>query len=145
MDDQSLLLIRKSFLRLIPVAEIAEKVFYEHLILLEPELSKGHLRDGLAAWRALARLIECVPRKGKIARYARRLGFLFASHGLKPSRYRSLQQALLWTARHLSQDTVDDTAVAAWRQFFAEVEHHMKSGAREYARNARRNMIHSGR
>ncbi len=145
MDEHFLSLLRKSFLRLIPVAEIAEKIFYEHLILLEPELKGNNAGDGLAAWRALAKLIECVPCKDQLARYAKRLGFLFASHGLKPTRYRSLEQALLWTARHLSHEAVDDTSVAAWRQFFAEVEHHMKVGAREHARIARQSKIHSGR
>lgn len=145
MDDQSLLLVRKSFLRLIPVAEIAEKVFYEHLTLLEPELGADYGQDELAAWRALARIIECVPHDGRMPRYAARIGFLYAKRGLSPKRYRSVEQALLWTVRHLPHEAMDERAIGAWRQLFANVEHHMKSGAREYARVARQNKIRSGR
>lgn len=145
MDDQSLALIRKSFLRTIPVSEIAEKVFFEHLMIIEPELTFAFSSERLIAWRAVAELIDLMPSDGRMPRYARKLGYLCAGFGLTPKRYRSIEQALLWTVRHLTQDLLEDGTIGAWRSLFAEVEHHMKEGARRHTRAAERVRLHSGR
>jgi len=144
MNTKSLSLIQKSFLQIIPMSDIAETIFYEHLLLLEPELAIGSKSSQLTVWKALARLIELVPASERMNRYAHRLGYLCADRGLYPSTYPSIAQALLWTGRHLVPNHPDEETIDAWRQLFAVVAHHMKAGAQRHPSVGIATVSHSG-
>ncbi len=130
MENKILEPVRKSFVRLIPMSDIAEKLFREHLSLIEPSFNLEAARPELSAMRTLARLIDSAHDEDRGRRMARRLGFVFAKHGLTPESYVFVERALLWTLRHVpAQDTANEDTIQAWKQLFTKLKHDMSEGA----------------
>lgn len=133
MDEKSLTLVRRSFLRLIPVSEIAVDMFRERLVLLSPELGPLLRRRGayseLGLSRTLALMVEALSEPDRMVRLARRIGYRYSHLGVKPEHYPAVGDALIWTLGHLVEETMGKDAVQAWREAYDVLSKHMAEGA----------------
>ncbi len=134
MQPEKILLINRSFVRLIPYSEVAVRVFWERLLLIDPSLkgslesSLGRERDQLA--KALALMIESLRDPRRLRRYSQFLGYRYGRNGIGPESYVSIQDAMLWTLQHLVPD-VSEATMDAWREGLALCATHMEEGHNE--------------
>ena len=110
-------LIRDSFHRLTPDAEVAE-MFYNRLFEIAPELRSMFRSDmtgqGMRFIRTLRVIVQNLDEPEALHHYLETLAEGHAAYGVKPEHFHPMGQALIWTMRQAMGEEFPEGADIAW-------------------------------
>jgi nitric oxide dioxygenase len=110
-------LIRDSFHRLEPDAEVAE-MFYDRLFEIAPELRAMFRSDmtgqGMRFMSTLRVIVQHFDEPEALRPYLEKLAKGHAAYGVKPEHFRPMGQALIWTMRKTLGEAFPEGADIAW-------------------------------
>lgn len=111
-------LVRDSFRRLIPDAEVAE-MFYERLFTIAPELRAMFRGDmtgqGMRFMRTLRVIVQHLDEPEALRPYLENLAKGHAVYGVKPEHFHPMGQALIWTMKETMGEAFPEGADIAWQ------------------------------
>jgi hemoglobin-like flavoprotein len=128
-------LVEQSFARLVPIAEIAAKLFYARLFEIAPDLRGTLFRQvDMAAQRkklilVLALAVKSLRQPDALLPMLRDLGRRHVRYGVLDEHYDTVGLALLWTVERTVGGAFTPEAREAWRSVYALVADTMKAGA----------------
>ena len=121
-------LIRDSFHRLEPDAEVAE-MFYDRLFDIAPDLRSLFRSDmtgqGMRFMRTLRVIVQNLDEPEALHPYLQRLAQGHAAYGVKPEHFHPMGQALIWTMRQALGEDFPEGADAAWEAAYDGLAHEM--------------------
>ena len=121
-------LIRDSFHRLEPDAEVAEK-FYDRLFEIAPELRALFRSDmtgqGMRFMRTLRVIVQHLDEPEALHPYLELLAKGHAAYGVKPEHFHPMGQALIWTMQEALGETFPEGAAAAWEAAYDHLAQEM--------------------
>lgn len=141
MTPDQIHLLRKSFSRVEPQAQIAVLSFYRHLFLLAPELkplfrtSIEEQSSRLVEFLSLA--VNLTDRPASLETELRQLGARHVLYGVKEEHYDLFLRALMEMLGNVLGSKFTPATRAAWHEFLTFMANAMKQGAAIYlARDA---------
>jgi hemoglobin-like flavoprotein len=133
MNPSQIKLVQQSFARVLPIADQAAAMFYQHLFELDPELEilfKGDMRQqGKRLMNMLAVAVRGLNDLPGFAPGLRDLGARHNFYGVKPADYATVGSALLWTLNEGLGAEFTDEVKEAWTAVYAVLSDTMKSAA----------------
>ncbi len=137
MNQQQIDLIQDSFRQVVPIKDLAAKMFYERLFELDPSL-KPLFRTSLAEqgqklMAALATVVGGLKNWQRIEPVVRELGRRHVAYGTRPEHYDTVGAALLWTLEQGLGDAFSDEVKAAWTAAYQDVASTMIDAAKTQA------------
>lgn len=135
MNADEIAILNRTFVILIPFADLAPRLFQDRLLVLEPELrtlavGSIPLQTEVLA-KLLAHMIQALGHPDQGERVARYVGFRYSQVGLEPRHYPSIVESMIWAFRHLLGDSLGTDEELAWRNGFAVLARHMEAGAKQ--------------
>ena len=121
-------LIRDSFHRLRPDAEMAER-FYDQLFKIAPELRSMFRSDmtgqGMRFMRTLRVIVQNLDEPEALHPYLEKLAQGHAAYGVKPEHFHPMGRALIWTMQEALGEEFPEGADAAWEAAYDHLAHKM--------------------
>jgi hemoglobin-like flavoprotein len=128
-------LLRVSFQRLLPNAELVAELFYERLFLLDPSLRPLFRGDMRSQGRKLMSVLQVVvahaDRLEVLTPVVRGLGQRHVGYGVRDEHYETVRSALIWTLQQTLGDDLTPATAAAWADMYDQVASVMRSAAHE--------------
>jgi hemoglobin-like flavoprotein len=125
-------LVRESFGRIAPIADVAGALIYERIFFLAPE-ARGLFGDDIAAqgarlMHAVARAVEALDRPEELRPFLERLGERHVRYGVVPAHFEVVGAAVMWAlgqglGEHFTKDVSD-----AWATVFGSIQEAMLVG-----------------
>ena len=145
MTAQEIALIRKSYARVMPIADQAAALFYARLFELDPSLresiSGDRAEQGRKLMHMLAFVVNGLDRLDHLVRAVRHLGLRSSVQPVREDQYETVGEALLWTlAKGLGDEFTLDTRIA-WGKTYWMLAETMKAGVRDSAAKAARAFV----
>lgn len=129
----SIALVRHSFARVQPAAQLAASRFYAHLFEAHPELRplfKGDLQaQGAKLMEMLATAIDLLTRPWGLAPVLRRLGERHAGYGVQPGHYRAVGTALIKALQDTLGPEFGPEERRAWGHVYGRISEAMQMAA----------------
>lgn len=130
LTSEQIELIRDSFHRLEPDAEVAEK-FYDRLFEIAPELRSMFRSDmtgqGMRFMRTMRVIVQYLDEPESLRPYLRKLAEGHAAYGVKAKHFKPMGQALIWTMRQALGDEFPEGADDAWEAAYELLAYEMVS------------------
>ena len=121
-------LVRDSFHRLQPDAEMAER-FYDRLFKIAPELRSMFRSDmtgqGMRFMRTLRVIVQNLDEPEALHPYLEKLAQGHSAYGVKPEHFHPMGQALIWTMQEALGEEFPEGADAAWEAAYDHLAHKM--------------------
>jgi hemoglobin-like flavoprotein len=126
-------LVRDSFAKIAPNAEVAAGMFYDRLFALDPSmrpLFKGDMAEqGRKLMKVIATAVANLHRLEAIVPTVQDLGRRHVGYGVKPAHYQTVAAALLWTLeRGLGKEFTSETR-QAWVECYTTLASTMQQAA----------------
>lgn len=135
MTTEQVQLLRDSFARVEPQAEIAALVFYRHLFTLAPELralfNTSIELQGRKLMESLRYTIATLEKPAELVPVLEGMGRRHVTYGTKNEHYALVQQALLQMLSEVLGRNYTAATAAAWREALEFVSAAMQRGASE--------------
>jgi hemoglobin-like flavoprotein len=111
-------LVRDSFAKIAPNAEVAAGMFYDRLFVLDPSL-RPLFKDGMTEQRRklmtmIGTVVANLHQLDTIVLAVQDLGRRHAGYGVAPSHYKTVAEALLWTLEQGLGDEFTSETRQAW-------------------------------
>ena len=134
MTPEQVQLVRRSFARLQPQAELVAKLFYSHLFQIDPGLQPLFRSDmepqGRRLMQMLAAAVALLDHPDKLLPVLRDLGERHAGYGVQPEQYATVGEALIDTLGvSLGAQRFDAATREAWTTAYALVTETMLEAA----------------
>ena len=133
MTPETVKAVRRSFLKVAPIADEAAAMFYERLFEIAPEvrpLFKADLSDqGRKLMKTLGFAVASLDDLDRLVPALENLGQAHDGYGVEPAHYDSVGEALLWTLEQGLGDEFTPEIKAAWTEVYGVVADVMKSAA----------------
>ena len=135
MDLQQINLIRESWAKASPVADVVIKLFYNKLFELDPSL-KAMFNNDMAKQRkaltaTLNTIVNNLDKLDTIIPVAQNLGKRHVGYGVKDKHYDTVATALLWAFEHSLGDEFTPQTKQAWTLAYTTLATVMKEAAAE--------------
>jgi len=138
MTPEQVQLVKTSFASVLPIAERAGMMFYDHLFELDPTLRpmfKGDISEqNRALMRMIASAVNGLDRLETIVPTVQALGVRHAGYGVVDAHYQTVGKALLWTLQQGLGDGFTPEVAEAWTAAYGLLAGTMQSAAREARR-----------
>ena len=129
LTAEQITLVKDSWAKVVPIAEIASELFYERLFFVNPELRPYFEGVNLPAQRsklikAINMVVVSLDRIETLVPMIGELGKRHVSYGVKDEHYQQVGEALLWTLKTGLKKHWNGEVKAAWTaayQLLAEV------------------------
>src|SRR5438874_235228 len=133
MKSSQITLVQSTFDRILPISDVAARIFYDRLFHLDPSLRRlfnGDLRmQGKKLMDALSIVVGNLNRPDRIVPGIRALGRRHAAYGVQSQHYTTVGEALLWTLEHGLGDEFTTEARRAWAAAYDLLAATMKEAA----------------
>jgi hemoglobin-like flavoprotein len=138
MTPQQKMLIHNSWRQVVPIADIAAKMFYDRLFEIDPGLRPLFVRTDMATQRtklvqALATVVGALDQVEDIVPVLEDLGRRHAGYGVKDSHYDTVGAALLWTLEKGLGEAWTPAVNNAWAAAYTLVATVMRNAAASVA------------
>jgi hemoglobin-like flavoprotein len=123
MTPRQVELIRESWTKVEPIADVASTLFYDRLFELDPTLRRLFRRTDMAQQKKLLMqtltvVVRSLDRLEQILPAIQALGRRHAGYGVRPGHYDLVGQALLWTLGQGLGDGFTPDVQDAWTQAY---------------------------
>jgi len=137
MTPEEIKLVKDSWVKVMPITEIAAELFYGKLFELDPSLKpmfKGDMKEqGRKLMAILNTAVNALDKLDTIVPAIQDMGKRHVNYGVKDEHYDTVGEALIWTlGAGLKDDFTEDTK-AAWIGVYTLVSTTMKEAAAEIA------------
>jgi hemoglobin-like flavoprotein len=133
MKSSQITLVQSTFDRILPISDVAARIFYERLFHLDPclrRLFNGDSRmQGKKLMDAIAIIIGNLNRPERIIPGIRALGRRHAAYGVQEHHYETFGDALEWTLEHGLGDAFTADVRSAWSAVYDLLSETMKQAA----------------
>lgn len=133
MNPQHIVLVRRSFAAVEPIAGAAAALFYEHLFRADPSLRglfKGDMTEqGSRLMTMIGGALTLLDRPNSLLPVLRQLGARHGGYGVRASHYDTVGAALLQTLADGLGEAFDDETRAAWVELYGVIARTMQEGA----------------
>ena len=140
MTPQQLNQVQTSFIKIVPIADLAAALFYGRLFEMAPEtraLFCGDMgRQGRKLMAALATVVNSLGDFEAIVSVARDLAKRHVAYGVTPEHYAIVGAALLWTLEQGLGDEFTPALRAAWEAAYCALSEVMIASAYPASRQA---------
>jgi hemoglobin-like flavoprotein len=133
MTPQQVNQVQTSFIKIVPIADLAAALFYGRLFEMAPEtraLFRGDMdRQGRKLIAALATVVNSLGDFEQIVPIACDLAKRHVTYGVAPEHYALVGSALLWTLEEWLGDEFTPSLSAAWRAAYCALSEVMIASA----------------
>ena len=138
MTPRQITLVKRSWQRVLCVAELAPELFYRKLFAFDPDLERLFHGDMAAQGRKLMAMLDLVvsrlDRLDEVLPGVVALGRRHVAYGVEDAHYDTVGAALLCTLRAALGDELDGETEAAWAVAYGTLANVMKAAAAEARR-----------
>ena len=134
-------LVKETWEKVIPISDIAAKIFYQRLFDQNPEIKP--LFDGADLPQQRKKLVKAInmvvvslERIENLIPVIRDLGQRHVSYGVEDKHYGQVGEALLWTLEVGLKDAWNEEVATAWTNAYSLLAAVMIEGANESSLNA---------
>src|SRR5438874_12733223 len=135
MKSSQITLVQSTFDRILPISDVAARIFYDRLFHLDPSLRRlfnGDLRmQGKKLMDAVSIIVGNLNRPDRIVPGIRALGRRHAAYGVQERHYETFGDALIWTIEHGLGDAFTPDVRSAWAAVYDLLAETMKEAANE--------------
>ena len=132
-----IMLVRRTFDLVVPIAGVAADLFYDRLFYIAPSLRgmfPSDMRDQKRKLMVmLAAAVHGLTDLDALAPKLMELGARHAGYGVKDSHYKAVGEALIWTLERGLADAFTPQVERAWVRVYLLVAATMQAGADEVA------------
>jgi hemoglobin-like flavoprotein len=133
ITNEQKMLVQTSFEKVLPIAEVAAKLFYDRLFELDPSLRllfKGDMAEqGKKLMMMLRIAVKGLDRLDELVPAVQQLGQRHSGYGVQDSHYVTVGDALIWTlAMGLGEDFTPETK-DAWVVVYTVLADTMKAAS----------------
>ena len=137
MNPEEVKLVKESWAKVAPIADVAAELFYGKLFELDPSVKpmfKGNMTEqGRKLMSMLTMAVNSLDNLESIVPAIQAMGKRHVGYGVKDEHYDTVGAALIWTlGQGLKDDFTEDTK-AAWLGVYTLVATTMKEAAAEAA------------
>jgi hemoglobin-like flavoprotein len=129
------LLVRESFIRVLPIANIAAGLFYQRLFELDPSLRvlfKGDMTEqGRKLMSTIKMAVYSLERWDEIRPALQELGRRHAHYGVTAKHYDTVAEALLWMLAQGLGEAFTPEVREAWIELYTSIAATMQEAAAE--------------
>jgi hemoglobin-like flavoprotein len=133
MTPETIHLVRSTFARVLPVADLAASQFYDRLFTLDPSLRRLLAADleqqKHALMATLGLLIGYLDRPEELEPIVEQLGLRHAGYGVQAAHYATVGSALLWTLEQGLGPAFTPAVRAAWTDVYDFLATTMRAAA----------------
>ncbi len=133
MTPQEKALVRDSFKLVVPIADQAAALFYDHLFEIAPQyraMFKGDMKaQGKKLMQTIGVAVAHLDKLDDIVPTVQQLGQRHGGYGVKPEDYDTVGEALLWTLEKGLGDAFTPDVKAAWATVYGILADVMKQAA----------------
>ena len=133
MTPQRIAAVRSSFAGVMPIADQAAALFYDHLFAADPSLRRLFRSDlahqGERLMSMIGAAVGLLDQPARLMLVLRALGQRHADYGVLPSHYATVGAALLRTLRDGLGDAFTPEVEQAWAAMYALVAREMQAAA----------------
>lgn len=137
MDEEKILLVKDSWVKVMPISEQAAGLFYGKLFELDPELKDLFPGDMEEQGRRLMAMIDTavngLDRLLEIVPAVEALGERHVGYGVKDKDYDTVGEALVWTLATGLGEAFTNDVKAAWIEVYTLLADTMKGAAAKVA------------
>ena len=137
MSPDQIALVQDSFKDIVPIKDLAAKIFYERLFELDPGLkplfTTSLHQQGQKLMSAMAMIVGGLRSWERIEPAVREMGQRHVGYGVKPEHYDTVGAALIWALEHALADGFTDEVKAAWTTAYESIAGTMVDAARTQA------------
>ena len=135
MTPDQITLVKESWVKVLPISEIAAELFYGKLFELDPgvrSMFKGDMKEqGRKLMAILNTAVNALDKLETIVPAIQEMGKRHVTYGVKDEHYETVGEALIWTlGAGLKDDFTKDTKTA-WITVYTLVADTMKAAALE--------------
>ena len=132
-----IMLVRKTFDRVVPIAGVAADLFYDRLFYLAPSLRHmfpDDMRDQKRKLMVmLASAVQGLSNLDSLAPQLMALGARHSRYGVKDEHYKVVGEALIWTLERGLANAFTPEVERAWVRVYLLIAATMQAGADEVA------------
>ena len=126
MSPENKALVKSTWAKVVPIAEIAATLFYQRLFVLDPSLQPMFAKSDMADQRrklmqALAAVINGIDHLEPLIPVLENLGARHRRYGVVDAHYDTVGAALLWTLAQGLKEIWTPAAEAAWTEAYGTV------------------------
>ena len=137
MTPRQKLLVQQSFAEVVPIADVAARLFYARLFDLDPSLESLFTGDmdeqGRKLMQMLTVAVRGLDRLDELVPAVRALGERHVRYGVRDEHYATVGSALLWTLELGLDEAFTPEVRDAWAAVYTVLADTMKQGAAEAA------------
>jgi nitric oxide dioxygenase len=141
VTPEQIALVKETWSRVIPISEIASRLFYDRLFETSPHLAPMFYGVDLVSQRqklvkAINMMVMSLERIDTLIPEIRELGKRHLNYGAEEAHYAEVGAALLWTLEAGLGDNWSREAETAWTNAYQLLASVMLEGAKEGMQNA---------
>jgi len=137
MNPEEVKLVKESWAKVAPIADVAAELFYGKLFELDPSvkpLFKGSMiEQGRKLMAMLTMAVNSLDNLESIVPAIQAMGKRHVGYGVKDEHYDTVGEALIWTLGQGLKDDFTEEAKTAWVGVYTLVATTMKEAAAEAA------------
>ena len=135
MTEQQVRLVQQTFMRVLPISDLAAQLFYKRLFELDPSLRpmfKGDMQEqGRKLMQMIGMTVQGLSVPGEIMGLVADLGRKHVEYGVIDAHYDTVRTALMWTlSQGLGADFTPEVKTA-WTEAYEFLAKVMKDAAAE--------------
>ena len=135
MTEQQVRLVQQTFMRVLPISDLAAQLFYKRLFELDPSLRpmfKGDMQEqGRKLMQMIGMTVQGLSVPGEIMGLVADLGRKHVEYGVIDAHYDTVRTALMWTlGQGLGADFTAEVKMA-WTEAYEFLAKVMKDAATE--------------
>ena len=135
MTEQQVRLVQQTFMRVLPISDLAAQLFYKRLFELDPTLRpmfKGDMQEqGRKLMQMIGMTVQGLSVPGEIMGLVADLGRKHVEYGVIDAHYDTVRTALMWTlGQGLGADFTPEVKMA-WTEAYEFLAKVMKDAATE--------------
>jgi hemoglobin-like flavoprotein len=135
MSPDQVALVKDSFSKVAPIAEVAAELFYDRLFTLDPSLRpffSGDMKEqGRKLMQTIAVVVGSLDRLETIVPAVQALGRRHVNYGVQEQHYDTVAAALLWTLEQGLGEAFTPQVRDAWTTAYVLLATTMKEAAAE--------------
>ncbi len=141
LSEAQIELVKQTWARVVPIADLASGLFYEHLFETNPHLRPLFKGADMTTQRkklvkAINMVVVSLERIGTLVPTIRELGMRHVAYGVEDEHYAQVGAALLWTLETGLQEDWSEEAKVAWSNAYQLLTDVMIDGARQATADA---------
>ena len=141
MTPKQIEIIRETWLKVVPIGDVATELFYSRLFEIDPGVRPLFAKVDMPLQRrkllqALNGVIESIEHLESVVPTLQELGRRHVGYGVKDAHYDSVGGALLWTLEKGLGEAWSEEAAEAWASAYALLANTMIDAGKEISGNS---------